>query len=52
MCINFCVREDDSPELNAHPGIKASGNKGRWRRAEYGIDGQREAIEENGIEGT
>lgn len=51
MCIKYCVRRRQ-PRLYAHPGIKASGNNGRQRRVEYSIDGQREAIEENDIEGT
>lgn len=38
--------------IQAHPGKKASQNKGRRRRVEYSIDGQDEVIEENGIEGT
>lgn len=38
--------------IQAHPSKKSSQNKGRQRRVENSIDEQREAIEENSIEGT
>lgn len=36
----------------SHPGNKANQNRQRPRTVVYDIDGQREAIEENSIEGT